>query len=106
MFFSQVLYVFPKFFTFFIIENGSEGSGSSGRDLEIVRVVEPTLANSVEIFEAILEGNIWRWPNSPIDISVHWATSNYPSKLKSADLATPRTEYRIPDSVGLILSGL
>lgn len=29
--------------------------------------------------------------------------SDYPSKLKSADLARLRTEYRILDSVGLIL---
>lgn len=32
----------------------SESSGSSGRDLEIIRVDEPTLARSIEIFEVIL----------------------------------------------------
>lgn len=51
----------------------SKGSGSSRRDLELVRVVEPTLVNSSEIFESIL--------------------GDYPSKLKLVDQARLRIEY-------------
>ncbi|XP_022899410.1 cellulose synthase-like protein D4 [Olea europaea var. sylvestris] len=49
--------------------------------------------------------NMWKRPDSPPDTSVHWGASDYPSKLREADLGRLRTEYRIPNSVDLILPG-
>lgn len=67
---------------------------------------DPIVANFSEVAEAILGGrkNIWKRLDSPVDTSVHWGASDYPSKLKGADLERLRTEYRIPDSIDLILS--
>lgn len=39
-----------------------------------------------------------------MDTSVHWWESDYPLKLTSSNLVRLWTEYRIPDSVGLIVS--
>ncbi|XP_022874088.1 uncharacterized abhydrolase domain-containing protein DDB_G0269086-like [Olea europaea var. sylvestris] len=84
----------------------SEGSSGMGRSLEIVRVDEPIVATSSEIAGAIMGGeNMWKRPDSPPDTSVHWGASDYSSKLREADLGRLRTEYRIPDSVDLILPG-
>ncbi|XP_022853220.1 uncharacterized protein LOC111374722 [Olea europaea var. sylvestris] len=82
----------------------SEGSSGLVRSLEIVRMDEPIVATSSEIAGAIMGGeNMWKRPDSPPDTSVHWGASDYPSKLREADLGRLRTEYRIPDSVDLIL---
>lgn len=79
-------------------------SGFSGRDLEIVRVDKLTLASSIELFEAILGEKFGDDQTIPRHLCALGA-SDYPSKLKFADLARLRVEYRISDSVGLILPG-
>lgn len=78
------------------------GSGEERGEESTLR--EPILVSPDELSKAIMAGeNIWRRPPSPVDTSVQWGASNYPSTVTSEQLERCRTVCRIPHTIEMII---
>lgn len=79
------------------------GGSEERRGEESTSLRGPIVISSDELIRAIRAGeNIWKRPDSPVDTSVQWGASKFPSRITSEQMEKCREVFRIPHTIQLI----